>query len=204
MSEDPSQLGRRAFAAGLLAPLAAGAFPSIALADDDLLTRMMDGTIVREPRRSEHPLGRATGLVDAPVPKVLAILLDFPCYAELLSLREVELRARSYGRASLSAKGRFFAVGQFEADLDVAIGGHADGKHTIVARRVSGTLPRLDAGFTVERTPGGTRSILSVEIGIDAPGILPNRLVAERCTDGAVVAVARVRRLVREAEARAR
>lgn len=195
-----SPLGRRRFAASLLAPLGAAALPSVSHADD-LIARMSNGAILRDPRRSEHPLGRATGLVDAPVSEVLGILLDFSKYGELLSLREVALRARSYGRALLVAKGRFFAVGQFEVDLDVAISGAEDGKHTIVARRASGSLERLDAGFTVERTPGGSRSVLSCEIGIDAPSILSNRMVAERCTDGAVVAVARVRRLIREARA---
>lgn len=201
VTEENTRFGRRTFAASVLAPVAAAAVPSIASADD-LLTRISDGTILRDPRRSEHPLGRATGLVDAPVSEVLGILLDFTKYAELLSLREVSLRARTYGRATLLAKGRFFAVGQFEADLDLTITGTEDGRHVIVARRASGTLERLDAGFTVERTPGGHRSVVTCEIGIDAPGILPNRMVAERCTDGAVVAVARVRRLVREARAR--
>jgi hypothetical protein len=203
MASKTPQFGRRLFAAGVLTPLATAVLPASTLADEALLDRLSDGTILRDPRRSEHPLGRATGLVDAPVSEVLSILLDFTKYATLLSLREVSLEARSYGRATLLAKGRFFAVGQFEANLEVAISGDGEGKHTIVARRSAGTLDRLDAGFVVERTPSGSRSVLQCEIGIDAPGILPNRMVAERCTDGAVVAVARVRRLIREARSAA-
>lgn len=202
MARDASRFGRRRFAASVLAPLAAtSALPALAEADEDLITRLSDGTIVRDPRRDAHPLGRATGLVDAPVSEVMHVLLDFSRYAELLSLREVVLRERGYGRALLSAEGRFFGVGHFAVDLDVQVSGTDDGKHQVVARRKTGTLERLDASFFLERSPGGARSVLRVEFGIDAPGILPNRLVAEKCTDGAVVAVARVRRFVREARA---
>ena len=197
------RLAAAPFAVGPLLSFAGRADAQTWATSLELSSRVSDGRI--EASSVERPsgvaAGKALGLVDAPFADVMRVLVDFPRYGHFLPLREVRVTERERGRAKLAVTARARLVRRFSAELDVRIEGREDGTHVISARKITSDLDALEARFQLVSTPSRRRSLVSLELLVDPGLFLPDTVLERANVDAAVVALARLRKRMRELRA---